>query len=489
MAALSTALNYARSSLITVSGQTAVASQNVANARNADYSRRTTSLVSQSSGSIAISSYDRAADSVLLEKLLNSTSNSSASNAILDGIKTLSETVGDPQSNTSPSAMLGKFQNALQVYEQDPANQNLASNAVQAASDVVRKLNDVNATIQAVRTNADVSIADGVEKINNLLQQFKVVNDAIVRSDTSTSVMADNLDARDKIINQLSEFIGIKTVSRARNDMALYTESGVTLFESSPRTVTFKTTPTIAAGTSGGSVFIDGVDVTGPTSSMPIHSGNIAGLIKIRDSISITYQSQIDEFARGLVEAFAEAPAAGFPASPMATGLFSYSGSPAVPASGVTIAGLSGTIKISAAVDPAQGGSLAKLRDGGINGLAYTYNNTSASGYSGRIGELVVSMDANRNFDPLATLSTSTSLKAFGSSSSGWLLDLQQKAKTSSDLQTAISQRSADALQSKTGVSIDEEMSSMLELERSYQASAKLMTTVDQMLKMLLDVV
>jgi flagellar hook-associated protein 1 len=115
MAGLSTALNYARSSLVSVTGQTAVASQNVANARNTDYSRRSTSVISQSSGSIAISSYDRATDSVLLEKLLNSTSNSFASGAILEGINNLSETVGDPQSGHSPSAILAKFQNALQV--------------------------------------------------------------------------------------------------------------------------------------------------------------------------------------------------------------------------------------------------------------------------------------------------------------------------------------------------------------------------------------
>ena len=41
MAALSTALNIARSSLATVSGQTAIASRNIANVGNADYSRKT----------------------------------------------------------------------------------------------------------------------------------------------------------------------------------------------------------------------------------------------------------------------------------------------------------------------------------------------------------------------------------------------------------------------------------------------------------------
>jgi flagellar hook-associated protein 1 len=489
MAALSTALNYARSSLVTVAGQTAVASQNVANVKNVDYSRKNTTVSSQSSGSIAISRYDRATDTILLEKLLNSSSNSAASNAIVDGVKRLAETVGDPQSNTSPSAMLGKLQNALQTYEQNPADQNLAANAVQAASDIVRSLNEANTTIQNVRKQADAGIADGVAKINNLLQQYKVVNDSIVRGDISTSDMVDNLDTRDKIIKQLSEAMGIKTVTRANNDVSLYTESGVTLFEKTPRTVTFKSAIGMTASIAGAAVYVDGVDVTSPTSSMPLQSGSIYGLTKLRDSIAVTYQSQIDEFARGLISVFKESPQTAFPALPDATGLFSYSGSPSIPASGVTVRGLSGEIRINPAVDPAQGGSLTKLRDGGMNGTSYIYNSATASGYADRISGLIEGLDATQSFDPTADLTAQTSLKTYGSSSSGWLLALQQKAAASADLQSAISQRSAEALQSKTGVSIDEEMSTMLELERSYQASAKLISVVDQMLQTLLGIV
>jgi flagellar hook-associated protein 1 len=489
MAALSTALTHARSSLIAVAGQTAVASQNVANAKNVDYSRKIVSVSQQGAGTLTISRYDRAADAVLLEKVLNSTSNSAASNAILDGIKRLAETVGDPQSNTSPSAMLGKLQNALQTYEQNPADQNLASGVLQAAGEVVRTLNDANTTVQNVRQQADTSISDGVSRVNNLLQQYKVVNDAIVRGDGSKSDMTDDLDARDKIIKQLSETMGIKTVTRANNDIAIYTESGVTLFEKTPRTVSFKPTNGLNASNSGTAVYVDGVDVTSSASLMPLQSGSIYGLTKLRDSISVTYQTQLDEFARGLIDAFKETSQQPLLGLPNTTGLFTYSGSPTVPTTGIAVAGLAGDIRINAAVDPSQGGTLTKLRDGGINGASYVYNATASSGYSDRISALVEGLDASQNFDPTSELSAQTSLKTYGSSSSGWLLALQQKATSSADLQTATSQRSTEALQSKTGVSIDEEMSSMLELERSYQASAKLISAVDQMLQTLLGMV
>jgi flagellar hook-associated protein 1 len=488
MTSLSNALNYARSSLATVAGQTSIASQNIANAGNVNYSRKSTSVASTNTGSISISSYDRASDSVMLEKLLGATSNAMASTAILDGLTKLDAIVGDPQSNTSPPAMLGKLQTALQTQMQNPADQNLALNTYQAASDMVRTLNNANITIQSVRKDADTEIANGVAELNNLLQQFKVVNSAIVRADNSTAEMADNLDSRDKILKQLSEVLGIKTITRANNDVAIYTESGVTLFETNPRQLSFKPSIAMNANTATSAVYIDGVDVTSSASLMPLQSGRIFGLTKLRDNIAVTYQSQIDEFARGLIETFSETSQT-TPTLPKLTGLFSYSGSPAVPASATNILGLSGDIKISAVVDPLQGGVLSKVRDGGINGAAYLYNASLASGFSGRLNDLVSAIDDKRSFDPATGLTAQADLKSFGTSSASWLNSLQQKSSSSAELQKATSQRAANSLQSKTGVNIDEEMSAMLQLERSYQASAKLMTTVDQMIQSLLDAI
>jgi flagellar hook-associated protein 1 len=90
MAALSTALNIARSSLATVSGQTAIASRNISNVGNADYSRKSAIVISLAGGGSAISGYTRAADKLLFDKMLVASSNSAASSSVLEGIKRLS---------------------------------------------------------------------------------------------------------------------------------------------------------------------------------------------------------------------------------------------------------------------------------------------------------------------------------------------------------------------------------------------------------------
>ena len=63
----------------------------------------------------------------------------------------------------------------------------------------------------------------------------------------------------------------------------------------------------MAPTTAGNAVFVDGVPVTGSTGTMPIGSGRLHGPCRsCATSIAVTYQSQLDEIARGLIEAFAE---------------------------------------------------------------------------------------------------------------------------------------------------------------------------------------
>ena len=97
--------------------------------------------------------------------------------------------------------------------------------------------------------------------------------------------MTDALDARDGIIADIANEIGVRVVRRENNDIALYTDSGVTLFETKARNVTFDPTGNLGPGTSGRSVYVDGVPVTGNGVAMGICSGGLAGLSEMRDEV------------------------------------------------------------------------------------------------------------------------------------------------------------------------------------------------------------
>ncbi len=481
---LTAAIQTAQSALRTTSAQTAVTSRNVAGANDPSYSRKIALVTTSMDGGAQTVAIRRAADKALLENMIEATSRASAQQALGDGLTMLQQIVGDPADDRSPAALLGALNDSIQIYSTMPSDLSLAQGVLMKAQSLAGALNDATRTIEDVRRNADKDIASAVDELNRLLVDFEAANEAVVIGTHAGLDITDELDTRDKILSKVSELIGVRSVSRGANDVALYTDSGVTLFDGAARAVTFQPTPGIAAGLSGNAVLVDGVPVTGSSATMPITSGKLRGLAALRDEATATVQSQLDELARGLIEAFAESDQSVPAALPDRPGLFTYPGAPAMPGAAL-VPGLAGTIAVNANVDPAKGGSLARLRDGGISdpgNPAYVYNPTGAAGFPDRLGEMLGELQASRGFDPAAGLGSDAALGSFATSSVGWLEAARQQAVGNAEYHTTLLVRASDALSHATGVNLDDEMSLLLELERSYQASAKLLASVDAML-------
>jgi flagellar hook-associated protein 1 FlgK len=394
--------------------------------------------------------------------------------------------VDDPELGQSPAAQLNKLKQALQQYANAPDNTTLAQAAVTSAKDMATALNQATKTVQTVRQGADADMATSVGNINQLLTQFDKVNTAIVKGTIAGDDVTDYLDQRDNIVSKMSQEVGVSMTLRANGDAALYTDSGVVLFDKTARSVSFAATNIYTPGTTGNAVYIDGVPVTGANSVMPIKTGKLAGLAQLRDNATVTYQSQLDEVARGLVESFKEVDQSGA-ALPDRPGLFTYPGSPAMPASATVSVGLAGSISVAASVDPAQGGNPNLLRDGAISGnVAYRYNTTGNAGYSTRLQQLIGNMDASQPFDATTQGKPTGSLIDFAASSTSWIENQRKAADDNATYQNTLLDRSSAALSNVSGVNMDDEMSLMLQVERTYSASSKIISTVDQMLQSLL---
>ena len=482
---LTTGLNIARSALNAAGGQTAVVSRNIASVNDPNYTRRSANLISLVGGGVGIASIARSTNKVLFDARLDASSQSLMQQSIVAGLDRLNNTVGDPQSDMSPAALIGKFADAMQLYAASPNDTVAAASAVARANGLAHALNDAAAAVQTVRTQADADMASSVDRINSLLSQLEEVNATIVGAGANEDV-SDSLDQRDKIVTELSQEIGIKTKARGNNDIVIYTDSGVTLFETKARAVTFQATTGYNATTPGNAVYVDGVPVTGDAASMALHSGRLAGLAAIRDDYAPQYQTQLDEIARGLIQSFAESDQSAVPALPDVPGLFTWAGAPAMPGAGL-VSGLAGEIRIAASVDPEQGGNASLLRDGAISGNpAYRYNSTNASGFSDRLQSLIDKLGAQQAFDPGAGLGSNVSLSIFAAGSAGWLQEARKSASADADYSVALLSRASESLSNASGVNLDEEMTIMLELERSYQASAKLISAIDALFDTLL---
>jgi flagellar hook-associated protein 1 FlgK len=101
-------------------------------------------------------------------------------------------------------------------------------------------------------------MADAVDRINNLSCNSSKLPMTIVRGSGSATDLTESLDTRDKIMKPLSEELGIRAVTRSNNDIALYTDSGVTLLDRFHAAL--QDHATMTAGVSGNAAYID-VDV------------------------------------------------------------------------------------------------------------------------------------------------------------------------------------------------------------------------------------
>jgi flagellar hook-associated protein 1 FlgK len=489
---LTNAMDIASTSLATNAGLQAIVSRNTSNAQSTTgyVSTKVANVVTSLSGAAIILSVKNLTDSSLFNAMLSSTSANGSASTLSAGVTQLQQTVSDATTTTdsttaatSPSTLLQALNTALQSYSSSPSAASAGAAVVTAADNLAGSLNSATQTTQDVRETADQNMVTSVATINTLLTQFQAVNTTIVQGTATGADITDALDQRSTILQSLSNEIGISTVNNPNGSMSIYTDSGVTLFETTPRTVTMQATTAYSPTTTGNAVYVDGVPVTGSSAVMPIQSGALAADADLRDTVAVTYQSQLDSIAGGLINAFAETSSSGNPVA----GLFSASGSTSTISTSTVDTGLAGLIQVSAGADPTQGGAYTNILNGSINGASQ--NTSNAASYNTLILKYISNLSSTTAYPSGTALSTSSSLTSYTADSASWLDNQYQSASNNATYQSTLLSQTTQSLSNVTGVSIDQQMSQMLEYENSYQASAKLISTINSMFSSLLTAV
>ncbi len=115
--------------------------------------------------------------------------------------------------------------------------------------------------------------------------------------------------------------------------------------------------------------------------------------------------------------------------------------------------------------------------------------NSTAAGYNTLINNDMSALTATTTFPSGTGLATSNSLTGQAAASASWLDGQYQTATNNATYQSTLSTQASQALSNATGVNIDSQMSQMLDLENSYQASAKVISTISSMFSSLLQAV
>ncbi len=440
------ALNTAYSGLKAAQVGIDTASHNVANAHTKGYTRQIVDLQTRfpflsqygplGSG-VEVARISRARDAFLDDRVRSAYDTQGSLKERADLLGRLEGQMNEPDLGVSRA--LGEVWTAFEDVALNPSDNAARSNALSELSNLTGRINGVRAGWDRLEGDAVDRLRLRIDDANTALRQLADLNTAIQDTTAFAGAPNDLLDQRDLLIDKLAQTVGASSQFQSNGTVRVVL-GGVGLVDgSSVQPMSVGAPPGFAIAAAGTTV---------------VAGGEVAGIQKFLTTDLASYRTRLDTYSIDLVNAFNTQHALGQTATATPGGpLLSYN--PANPSGSIAV------VITNPALLAVSGSPFAA--NSGTNAQAMANLRTS--------------------------LSANTNTLTFDASIRGFITDLG--ALTQNETQATLSQDELVAAAELTrkgthGVSLDEEMVQMLQFQHSYSASARMMTTVDQMLETLI---
>ncbi|WP_102223654.1 flagellar hook-associated protein FlgK [Acidimangrovimonas sediminis] len=473
MSSLNSALLVSRSGLDATSVWSDATSRNIANANTAGYVRKDVSFtsLSPSSGGAVTTEIQREVDSSLDRIYRTETAKMSTQQQIYEGVQAYTAILGQPDDDASPVAKLTALQTSFDMLVNDPGDASAQQGVLDAASAMAQSLNDTSDALAQVKGEVETEIKYNVSDLNTALLKIADLNKQLTATTSGSMDSAEMQDAMGRQVEAISAIMNVQVRTDSSGRVSLYTAGGTQLVDGS-------SVNDLRYDQSGGKLYAGTAEITpGASGVRGFDAGSLAGLFTLKDDTFPTFQSQLDTMAAALVNGFQGADTS---LSSGQAGLFTDAGAAYDPAS---LPGLAGRISVNAAVDPSQGGTLSRIRDGvGATSAGAASDATQVQAFQGVFSQSVA-------VTPATALAAGMTLGDYAAN----MVSYQQAQGTQAQATytaLATSAQTIDASrQSIQGVNIDDEMQKLIVIQHSYAANSKMMSAIAQMMDDLIQAV
>jgi len=332
---LTQALSTALSGLQVNQASISIVAANVANADTPGYTRKVVNQVAiggSASIGVRVSDIQREIDLYIQRQLRVENAGASYADTRANMYSQLQDIYGQPGADTSLESVYNSFTSALQVLSTSPDDPGARTAVVNSAQLLTQQLNQLSGSVQALRANAELGIADAVNKANEAMSQIASLNGQIAAGTPGDAATEALQDQRDSYIDQLSQLMDINVIPGDRGQVSIFTSSGTQLVGAQAAQLSFDAVGTItpnslwSANPSQRGV---GTITLIPPAGAPvdliqnhsIRSGTIAAYLQMRDQDLVKAQNQLDALAAGMAQALSDKTTAGSPvSSPPQTG-------------------------------------------------------------------------------------------------------------------------------------------------------------------------
>ena len=344
---------------------------------------------------------------------------------------------------------LSRFFNSFSALATDASSLPLRSSLISAAQNLTTTFQNSAQQLTEIRENADAAIVDAVNQINSLTARIGSLNQQITNTEFGGSHVNSLRDERAEALNQLASFIDIHyyeaedgTLSVSTAGQSLVTANFVQALRAQ-QTAPYGFRQIIAGQT----------DITGS-----IQGGRLSGLVQVRDVIVPNYQADLDTLASNVINQINTVHTGGtdlqIPPTSPALDFFN-------PVSGT--AGAARAISVNAVI-AGDARYIAAGRSGAPG------DNANALALADLGNQRLLASGTQTFADAIASLQSRIGTDA-------------QRAQSELETNNAIRTQLENSRDAVSGVSLDEEAVDLIKFQRAYQASAKYISVIDQLME------
>jgi flagellar hook-associated protein 1 len=320
---LSSALATAMAGLHTNQAALSIVSSNIANAQTPGYVSRTLTQIevagsnADAGASVRTVGVNRQLDLYLQTQLRTETSAGAYADQMSNVLAQLQSVYGNPGGAGTLEAAYNNFTSALQALSANSGAQSARSLALSTAQSLALNLNTATQGIQALRSNAEQDIGASVIRANNAMTQIAKLNSQLQSLQPGDNTGATLEDQRDAAIKDLAQLMDIRVVTDNANVATVYTTSGLQLVGIQASQLSFSSQGTLNASSlwnsnpalsTAGSLTLtlgngSNVDLIATNS---VGSGRLGADLKLRDTVLVQAQTQLDQLAATLASSLSD---------------------------------------------------------------------------------------------------------------------------------------------------------------------------------------
>ena len=455
-------LNTAVSALTAAQTALDTAAHNTANASTPGYSRQRVRLVAsapftypafnksgipgQIGTGVSIASIERARDGFLDGQIRGQNELSGYWDTRRDELAKV-ETVFPEPSDSGLGNVLSKFWSAWQDVAADPSSTAARAALTAQAGTLAQRVTSDSAQLKSLADGTNVQLTGGVNEINDIARQLAGLNDQIQRVVVSGDHANDLSDQRDALLDRLSSLIPVTVEPQA--------DGSTTVLVGGTDLVNHGTARVITAGLNGAG---DIEPQWSDGSAVSLGTAKLGALVEVRDTTLAGYRTQLNALVKGIADAVNVAHQSGTDATGAAgLAFFTY-----------TAGDEAGTLAVNAAI----------VADPRLVAAAAGANTPGDGSIAGQIADLRGAL--------LFGAGTQTAADTYAGLVSGIGSDSRQGVEMA-DNQALVVDHLTTRRESISGVSLDEEATDMIKFQHAYQAAARVITAVDEMLDQLIN--